>query len=377
MHTVVLVDDEFYIRQGLKKMINWETYDFKISGEAEDGEQAWQMIQDTNPDVVITDICMPVMDGINLIKRIKESQVYPCKFIIISGYGEFKYAQQAVRFGVHDFLLKPIEQGELTQALERLSKILEQEKNTCLTHQQWLDLLQDVRHDASNDGELDTSWDTILLEQIEENRLEEAQQTITRMFREFQVQRLAPEAVRVSLWRSIQRVLNVIRSMDGDEQNMKTLSQLMRSLDCQVTLTELRRLFLVFVQEAVQVIDQLRQNKHRGEIEKIKRYIDLNYHQHISLKHIANKFYLNPIYLGQLFKKTYDVYFKEYLLQIRINEAKRLLRQSDLRVYEIAEKVGFKSVDYFVTKFEEREGMTPTAYRNRLLGRSKRVQTAK
>jgi len=78
--------------------------------------------------------------------------------------------------------------------------------------------------------------------------------------------------------------------------------------------------------------------------------VDQNFHQNINLKSIASQFYMNTAYLGQLFKKSYGVYFNEYLLQLRIEEAKKLLKQSDMRVYEIADRVGFNSADYFVTR---------------------------
>ena len=75
----------------------------------------------------------------------------------------------------------------------------------------------------------------------------------------------------------------------------------------------------------------------------------------------------SPVYLGQLFKKTYGIYFNDFLLQIRVGEAKRLLRQTDLRIYEIADQIGFSNSDYFVTQFERIEKMSPSEYRNKLL----------
>ncbi|XEC93969.1 helix-turn-helix domain-containing protein [Paenibacillus tarimensis] len=78
---------------------------------------------------------------------------------------------------------------------------------------------------------------------------------------------------------------------------------------------------------------------------------------------------MNPVYLGQLFKKKYGMYFNEFLLQVRVREAKRLLRQTDKRVYEIASEVGFANSDYFVSQFEKVEGKTPTEYRNALLAK--------
>jgi two-component system response regulator YesN len=88
--------------------------------------------------------------------------------------------------------------------------------------------------------------------------------------------------------------------------------------------------------------------------------------ENISLKSIAAQFYMNPVYLGRLFRKSYNQYFNEYLLNLRIQEAQKLLRQTDLRMYEVAARIGFQNADYFVTQFEKIVNMSPTAYRNLL-----------
>src|SRR5690606_25453685 len=114
LHSVVLVDDEVYTRKGLIKLIDWESCGFRITGEADNGEDALELIRTTNPDLVITDIRMPVLDGLGLIQQLIEEDEEPPVFVIISGYDDFSYAQQAVRYGVHDFILKPIDEVEFT-----------------------------------------------------------------------------------------------------------------------------------------------------------------------------------------------------------------------------------------------------------------------
>lgn len=96
---------------------------------------------------------------------------------------------------------------------------------------------------------------------------------------------------------------------------------------------------------------------------EILDYVDMNYTENLNIKVIANKFYLNAAYLGQLFKKTTGTSFKRYLQEIRIRESKKLLKMSGLRIYEIAHKVGYEDPNYFVIKFQEVEGISPTAYR--------------
>lgn len=128
LHRAILVDDEVFTRKGLMKLIDWKACGFQIVDEADNGEDALSLIKRVRPDVVITDIRMPVLDGLELIRRIvDESEASPV-FIIISGYHDFKYAQQAVRYGVHDFIVKPIDENEFSDTLRKLNERLNRER---------------------------------------------------------------------------------------------------------------------------------------------------------------------------------------------------------------------------------------------------------
>ncbi|NLM97631.1 MAG: helix-turn-helix transcriptional regulator [Halanaerobiaceae bacterium] len=98
---------------------------------------------------------------------------------------------------------------------------------------------------------------------------------------------------------------------------------------------------------------------------KIKHYVQENYSEDIKLKDIAKKYYINTAYLGQLFKKETGVNFSQYLNMVRIENAKKMLKRTDLHIYQIAEKVGYKNPDYFIIRFKESEKCTPYEYKNR------------
>ncbi|CAK4854427.1 unnamed protein product [Aphanomyces euteiches] len=155
--------------------------------------------------------------------------------------------------------------------------------------------------------------------------------------------------------------------MDGNQKDLTSLAAIRQWHELPITFASLKILFSDFISESTTIVHQLRKEKNKGGIQRIKAYIEMNYAENISLKTIANEFYMNPVYLGQLFKKKYGVYFNEFLLSIRIVEAKKLLRQTDMRIYEVAEKVGFNNADYFVTQFEKVKQMTPSEYRNKLV----------
>lgn len=126
MLKVFLVDDEYYERLSLKNSLPWEEHGLVVSGEANNGQTALEMMMADPPDIAIVDINMPKLNGLELISRLCENQL-ECRYIILTGYDEFKYAQQAIRLGVSDYILKPINYQNLCSALDELSREIQQE----------------------------------------------------------------------------------------------------------------------------------------------------------------------------------------------------------------------------------------------------------
>ncbi|PHV69613.1 DNA-binding response regulator [Sporanaerobium hydrogeniformans] len=127
MIKVFLVEDEFAVRDRMKKNINWEDNGFLLVGEAGDGEMAYPMIQETQPDIIITDIKMPFMDGLELSRLIRETMPQT-KIIILSGYDEFEYAKEAISIGVIEYLLKPIPAKKLLESMKHVATIINKQK---------------------------------------------------------------------------------------------------------------------------------------------------------------------------------------------------------------------------------------------------------
>lgn len=127
MLKVIITDDEVQILKGLRMKVNWEEEGFQIVGEASNGQDTLELLQTIDVDVVITDIRMPIMDGIELAKRCQEE--FPnIKVIVLSGYSEFDYVRRAMQEGVKDYLLKPVDPDELLEILHKVSKEIEEEK---------------------------------------------------------------------------------------------------------------------------------------------------------------------------------------------------------------------------------------------------------
>ena len=127
IYTVIVADDEDELREAVCTMIPWEALGFHLVGSASNGLDALELVERLEPDLLLTDIRMPFMDGLELCKLVKE-ELPNIKILILSGYDEFDYAKEAIRLGVTEYLLKPISAGKLLEALNGVSESIRREK---------------------------------------------------------------------------------------------------------------------------------------------------------------------------------------------------------------------------------------------------------
>ena len=145
-----LVEDEVVIREMIKKMIPWEQYGFELAGEAADGEMALPLILKSKPDLLITDIKMPFMDGLTLCRLVKK-ELPDIRIVILSGYDDFNYAKQAISIGVEDYLVKPITKNAFIERLEEIHNRYEHEKTQREYYEKFRLEMQEYEKNASRD----------------------------------------------------------------------------------------------------------------------------------------------------------------------------------------------------------------------------------
>lgn len=121
MIKVLLVDDEQFIRQGLKQLVDWKKYGCQIMAEAENGMDAIRILEEMDIDLVFVDIRMPGMTGMELISYVQRNLHRPIRFVILTGYAEFEYARKALQMSVIDYMLKPVQEEELIGILKRVN----------------------------------------------------------------------------------------------------------------------------------------------------------------------------------------------------------------------------------------------------------------
>lgn len=239
MYKTLIVEDEPRMRLGLWKIIGWENYGFKVCGDAENGSRALDLIELEKPELVLTDIRLPGIDGLELMKQV--SARMDTNFIVISGYDQFDYVKTALVCGAADYLLKPVEEDQLIGALHRVKKRLLKQQGISI-----------------------------------------------------------PESDLIPA----------------------------------------------------------------DPVGFIKDYVSTHYREPMTIKEIAGKMYLHPFYIGQLFRKSTGMYFNDYVHQIRVEAAKRLLTTNCCKISEIAESVGYHDSDYFVKQFKKIAGCTPSVFRH-------------
>ncbi|AGU72674.1 response regulator transcription factor [Streptococcus constellatus subsp. pharyngis] len=239
MYSIMIVEDEYLVRQGISSLVDFKKFDMQVIGEAENGIEAWEKIQAECPDIILTDINMPQMNGIKLAQLAREQ--YPQLHIIfLTGYDDFDYALSAVKLGADDYLLKPFSREDVEAMLIKVKEKLDKEKKQQQVHE--------------------------LVEKAEFSDLEQA------------------------------------------------------------------------------IHDRLADTE-------------------LSLKSLSFQLGFNSSYLSVLIKKELGLPFQDYLIQERMKRAKLLLLTTDLKVYEIAEQVGFEDMNYFSQRFKQIVGVTPRQFK--------------
>lgn len=150
MIKIFLVEDEFVVREGIKNKINWSSHGYEFCGEAGDGEIAFPLIQKLRPDIVITDIKMPFMDGLTLSALIKKEMPW-VEIIVLSGYEEFEYAKEGIKIGVAEYLTKPISGEELLKAVDRVAaNIATQREEQLVIEKYQKEMEENILHERKN-----------------------------------------------------------------------------------------------------------------------------------------------------------------------------------------------------------------------------------
>lgn len=399
MWKIVIADDEPKIRQGLKELVESFGLPLKVCGEAKNGLEALRLIKEERPDIALVDICMPKLNGLQLLERIRE--IHPeCRTIIVSGYNEFTYAKEAMTLGVRNYILKPIEEEELYEAVNSLIEELDRER----VRQRFIDLanyqleqhreyLQGVFFNDWIEGRLTNSeWEgqkELLSVHIEESaalilvstqnnrtlslRMDDShisddiyQFALKNILREL-LEECGPVYLFVDRYQNVAGICHVDRQeLEGFRRHVEESLEQILGGTCTIVIRGCQEsIFPEIYGEALKEVQKALEC--RPVVTEAKKYLYEHFRDpEIDLNLVARSIGISPAYLSRLMKQELGMPFKDFLTSLRINEAIVLMRSTNCSINEIANMVGYKSQHYFSTAFKNSMGISPSEHRKNI-----------
>lgn len=372
---VLIIDDEHLIREGLATNIDWASLGFNSVSTAEDGMEALALIDLAPPDLILTDVRMPFMTGLEFSERVRQVIPDVC-IIIISGHEEFSYAQAALRLAVFDYILKPINLKELTTVVLRAKAFIEEKRllRENVYYEQisnkpikgsgntfFQQAILEESPDAMSDCDI-RSFDECLLNGSRKDVMAEFSRIQSTFQKKESCSKIILQLVCSNLFFACKHAL---------EEQGGTLEAIFdhpvetfRSVISQPSIVDMFGQLSPLIITMLDYRDALINNQFFQDAENAKKYIRQNYRDiNLSLNMVASHVNMSPCYFSVMFKKETGQNFINYLTNIRIEKAKELLRSTNLKSYEIAYQVGYDNPTYFSTVFKKLTGMTPLDYK--------------
>ncbi len=518
MFKVLLVDDEPMAIEALKIVADWEELGFTICGECGNGDEALKKIKDMKPDLVVTDLKMPGIDGLELIKNVMEDVSEETIFIIVSGYDEFDYAKKAMQYGIRYYVLKPVFKDEFSEVLVEISDRLKKKNQigkmtldnistdignllgkflsgdtteselrarmpaeiwtrkaswfyVCLgTPQIWetADLKNDDISEDSfgilkemvniklegiyiypiltnaglegivicsisgtgidkvietlkssvstlygegfylgvgntvnelsqlsesvyqahkaidyrffsppgsimyyhniKDFSLNYSFEGIYkiedmytaLDSLDEMKIKKA---IKEVFSDFRREFTAPEIIKMYVVNIIYKSIAIVTSLGGNTDQIPLLHSITGILAKSLIIDEMENMAYEYCAKFSIYAKSLKNNTKNSDMKIVEEYIRSNYTRNLTIREISKKLYIHPNYLGHQISKWFGCSFNEYLHSLRMEEAKTLLETTNLKVHEIAERLGYSSYSNFLDQFVKKFSIKPSDYK--------------
>ena len=373
-YSILLVDDESCARKLIEERIN-KMPGVTVAGSLANGISAQKYLYEHVVDIVITDIKMPLMDGLQLIEFIQQFSPY-CPRVLISGYEEFEYAKKAIRYGVKEYLLKPLNFKQIVSVVENCCREVKERRERLLFQQYDMhDALEKKLYQTFTKGEDSACWlkevDQLMtckgiVASIEPKTIGNRQKHEMAVIYQNILKDGLPGNTVLRLGYTQEKYEFLIAPKEmGNHRLLKAVPEYLANiLEQPVKWTEISR--VSSAEELAGLASSFQANDGSAQIRAACRYMEGNLGQTISREEVAERVWLSPSYFSHLFKEVMGIGYNEYLTELRVNKAKELLLQN-ATVSDIAEIVGFQNTRYFSSVFQKRTGYTPSEYRHAIL----------
>lgn len=381
---ILIVDDETVIREGIQRTLQTRFPEHQVHLAA-NAEQAVNLLRNQRIQIVLTDILMPGMTGLELMNMSRSRHPH-VKWVVISAYSEFSYAQEAVRLGAKDYLLKPIGKEVLSEMIRKLGEEIARET----------ELIEEAELLKANRKYLQEAVFQRFAQGLDTGRIDMGPFMEQHpYFHLIMVKMESDKAVYLENF-IIENVLLELIERFGkgfvtvhDSKSLLGLVTLPEAALLPALVNELRSHLVKYLKVPFQMmtsekidrieavpaeVQRMRQAsttqvyEHHASgsdrsVDVALQYIRTHYHDDLSLEKVAAIVYLNPVYFSQLFKQKTGQGFKEYVTHLRLEQAKQLLRNPKLKLADVAERIGYQDMRHFSQVFRKKYGVTPSEYR--------------
>lgn len=203
----------------------------------------------------------------------------------------------------------------------------------------------------------------LLLEAVKNNKREDIEHFSELIFDQIRKSDMNMEMVNASIYHILFRLMEMVKEFDDETNQQEILEYIGKESFNKLVLSGNTEEITSFFADYAGYLAQVRNQESKKVLDRIDEYVQEHYMEKLSLKSLGEMFYINNVYLGQIYKKKYGIVFRDYLNNLRMKKAEELLKNTDMRIYAIAESVGFGKVEYFINKFVQTNHMTPNQYR--------------
>ena len=417
MLRMLIVDDEYYIRLGIEHAFDWASMNIEIVGAAQDGNEGFELAMEKKPDLILMDICMPFLNGLELMQKLQNEKL-DCGIIVLSGYDEFEYAQKSLQYGVLDYILKPIDKQKLKDAVTKACITIRNKRSL----QNYQNIAQQehpaIRNQFLQDLLLGNITDPVLIREkivflhlplldgyfqlicvrLDDYQLLESQMPLQELhsLKEMINEHMASyfmlrknymgmiAALSPDEWGIVLSFTATSTSVDQETQLHTNVEHFISDLDTTTThtlsisispvsqnLEELAELYQSTRQSNKKYIPRRNSvvwpgddsyNDIRPEIQGVLNFVKNHYNEPITIQQVADSLYISPSYLMHLIKSNIGKTFNTFLLEYRMEKAKELLKNPGIQIQSVATQVGYSDVKYFNKLFKKYTSLTPSDY---------------